>query len=255
MATTNLQKAEQALEAARATVTEWTDKAAAARAEAAELDANSGAAILADPTIADDISIKVDACNRRARAFDGAATEARSQLEAAGRALLEAHAEQYDREANKARKNREAHDAKIGALLDQLEELDGVPYMDGREVERVKRNDPNLYTGRTIMARSVSDELAQAHTYARNACAYIRFYLATGKHPINPIHLSMHGGFAGSLASLSDLVDGTPPVFAQLATIGADPEFDAPVTDAHEDEVESELDPVLDADLIRLGAR
>lgn len=74
---------------AEAVVIEWENKAAAVHAEARDLDANSGAFILADESQAERISVKIQTLERTARAYDGATDEAKRKTHAARRVALE----------------------------------------------------------------------------------------------------------------------------------------------------------------------
>lgn len=107
---------------------DWHEKASTARAEAAELERGSGATILADPSAAEKLTIKIEAKERTARAYDGAAAEARSQEKDAWRKAVEAEADQLDKDAAKMRRDAEKHRADVEKILDRLEALDGVRY-------------------------------------------------------------------------------------------------------------------------------
>lgn len=109
-------------------VSEWEAKASAARAEADEIERGSGAAILADPSAAEKISIKVDAKQRTARAYDTAASEARDQVRAAWRKAVEAEAKDYEKAATAMRKDADKHRLEVEKLLARLKDLDGVDY-------------------------------------------------------------------------------------------------------------------------------
>ena len=67
------EQAQAEITKAESVVSEWEAKAASARAEASRLDAESGAAILADESAAERITLNIQAWERKARAFDGAA--------------------------------------------------------------------------------------------------------------------------------------------------------------------------------------
>lgn len=243
MATT-VKTAEKALETARTTVRQWQDKAAGARAEAAELDANSGALILADPAVADEISIKVDACHRRARAFEGAAQAAREQVQEARRALLEAWIAQYDKDATKVRGEYDEHKAKIDALLAQLRELDGWEY---QAVEA-----PTEIGASYTIAHSAF--LYRQWRQALNSAAYCRYALAEGMHPAGAANLRQHGGDVDWYEDMGAVMGSTPAAARQyLAELdqersgqvvpGAKPSTGPDVDD-------DDLDPVEDADLL-----
>jgi hypothetical protein len=242
--------AEATLETARTTVRQWQDKAAGARAEAAELDANSGALILADPAVADEISIKVDACHRRARAFEGAAQAAREQVQAATQVLLETHAADYDKQAAKARKTLEEHIAQVGALLDQLRELDGVEYVDGRTHFNA-RSQGDVYVAGTA-PDTTTYRLHREIMSSTNKAAYIRYYAATGSHPGNAAQLRQYGGTTTGGLALWELMEETPAVIAQITNLNVAPttedSLDANTVGTHD----NELDPVEDADILAM---
>lgn len=120
---------------AQGLVEEWKAKAAAARAEATRLDAESGALILADESKAEGISLQIQTLERKARAYDGAAGEAARKLHTAQLRALEAEAAEEDRLAAADRKRGEAHDVKVDALLAELKRIDGVDYTVARATE------------------------------------------------------------------------------------------------------------------------
>lgn len=170
---TSAERAQSNVAKAEATVSEWQAKATAARAEAAELDATAGAAILADESAAERITLQVQALERKARAYDQAAAEAGKNLLAARRAVLESAAAGEADTAAKARKQADAHDVKVEALKAKLEEFDEGPWM-----RTVKRDGDTTitYTGKSGALRN--EALA-----ADIRGAVIRYYMAHDKIP------------------------------------------------------------------------
>lgn len=196
--------AQQALDDARAKVTEWEAKALAARSEAATLEGESGAAILADPSVADGIATRIHAQQMTARVYDGAAAEAREQVKARRRELLEAWAAHYDRDAAKAAKARDEHKAKIDALLGQIRELDGGhPWK--LEAEEPKLGGPGVIVSKLR-------QLAGEARNLLNSAAYCRYVLAEGAYPQGPSHLRDHGGDAHWFEDLGmgEVLESTP---------------------------------------------
>jgi hypothetical protein len=126
------ESAQNAVAAAESVVQKWEKKAADARAEAARLDAESGAAILEDESAAERITLNVQTWERKARAFDQAAGEARQKLQAARKDALEAEAREEDKLAAAARRAAEAHASKVAALLAELKLVDACDYVPGR---------------------------------------------------------------------------------------------------------------------------
>lgn len=248
MATTK--QAQTAFEDAQGVVTEWEDKARAARSEAAELEADAGAAILADPTAADEIATRIHARQMTARTYDQAAAEARKQLSAARRELVQAWADEYDRRAKAAEKKLEKHNAAIDALVEQIRELDGGhPWT----LQAKEARDP-IYGSETIVtskAAIMADEVAAA----RNAAEHCRYVLAHGRF-VNipgPLYFSPRPVEPFDVIGAPPWDDAPqPPARVEQPPAPTRGAVDGPVaTDDHE----YQLDPELDADLIKLGAR
>lgn len=200
-----VENAEKKLETARTTVRQWEEKARDARSEAAMLDADSGAAILADPTAARDIAVRINESDLQARAYDGAAKEARERVKAARRELLEAWTAHYDKEAEKAKDAIDAHQAKLDVHLAKLKEL------DGWEFER-KEFTPQVGDSYTP---SVGAELARTHRNAVNSAAYIRYYMGTGSTPQMALDLRNYGGVGGFGVPMYEVLDDQPAVVAE----------------------------------------
>lgn len=170
---TSAERAQNNVAKAEATVSEWQAKAAAARAEAADLDATAGAAILADESAAERVTLQVQTLERKARAYDQAAAEAGKNLQAARRAVFETAAADEADAAAKARKLADAHDVKVEALRAKLEEFDEGPWM-----RTVKRDGDTTitYTGK-------SGALRNKALTADIRGAVIRYFMAHGKVP------------------------------------------------------------------------
>ncbi|MYM18505.1 hypothetical protein GSY69_00555 [Brevibacterium sp. 5221] len=160
---------------ATATVEEWEAKAERARAESAELDQTSGAAILDDPSAAERITVKVQAKEREARAYDAAAVEARQRLVDVYRKHLEDEAANLDKAAVQAQREADKHAGRVRALVDQLRDLDGVEYAPVEE----------WHEGPQGRWRDVpkSEDLGDKVEAAKNHAGLIRFYLEHGKRP------------------------------------------------------------------------
>lgn len=114
---------------AQAVVDKWTAKASAARAEAEQVDRESGAQILENPNAADKITTRVLGLERQARAYDSAATEAKAQVGAAWRSAVEAEAKELDKSVLTMRRDAEKLEADAEKLVDKLEQLQGVRYI------------------------------------------------------------------------------------------------------------------------------
>lgn len=175
----SIEQAQAAVTKAAGVVADWEAKAADARAEAARLDSESGAAILADETAAERITLNIQAQERKARAYDQAAGAARQKLNDAQRDALEAEAREEDKQAAAARKTSDAHAAKVADLLGQLKDLDGVDYYVGRSKE-----------GHGLTPHGA--RLAQVARQHDIRAGLIRYYIATGKithdvHELNTV--------------------------------------------------------------------
>lgn len=240
MATT-VKTAEKSLETARTTVRQWQDKAAGARAEAAELEANSGALILADPALAEDIAGKIHATEAKARVFEGTAQAARQQVQEARTALLEAWIAQYDKDAATARKEHDEHKAKINELLAQLKDLDGWEY----KAADAPTTPGSSYT----IGRSA--HLHQVWRRALNRAAYCRFALAEGMHPAGASSLRQYGGDVAWSEDMGSVVGPTPEAALQyLAELDRERTGQTIPGSEPSDGPDDEFDPVEDADLI-----
>ncbi|NMR29944.1 hypothetical protein [Crystallibacter degradans] len=195
----SIESAQTAVTKAAAVVTDWEAKAAAARAEASRIDSEAGAAILADESAAERITLQVQSQERKARAYDQAAEEARRKLHTAQREALEAEAREEDKQAAAARKAAEAHDAKVDALLAQLKDIDGCDYEPGRATESWAADQ-----GLTQIPAAVA-KWDQADQHEVRA-AVIRYYIATAKVPADYYELNIGLGtsFPGFGRSIHD---------------------------------------------------
>ncbi|WP_284752633.1 hypothetical protein [Arthrobacter sp. efr-133-R2A-120] len=172
----SVEAAHTAVSKAEDLLSEWERKATNARAEAERLDSESGAAILADESAAESITLKIHSWERKARAFDQAAEEARRKLAAARRDALEAEAREEDKEGSAGRRKAEAHSAKVAALVHQLEVLDECDW--GRSPAK----DP--ITGELVGSqRGLGYRLTVEAERHEIRAASIRYFLATGRIP------------------------------------------------------------------------
>lgn len=164
-----------AVQKATAAVDEWEAKAERARAESVELDRTSGAAILDDPSAAERITVKVQAKEREARAYDAAAEEARQRVVDVYRSHLEDEAASLDKAAVQAQREVDKHAGKVAALVGQLRDLEGVEYAPVEE----------WHDGAQGKWRDVpkSEALGDRVEAAKNHAGLIRFYLEHGKRP------------------------------------------------------------------------
>ncbi|MET3949699.1 hypothetical protein [Arthrobacter sp. UYEF36] len=167
----NMEQATAAASKAADVVAEWEAKAAAARAEAARLDAESGAAILEDESAAERITLNVQTWERKARAYDQAAEEARRKHVSAYREALEVEAREEDKQAAAAGKTAAALTAKVAALVGQLKELENVDFAA-----------VPVYVGSTGKNYALpNSEILQATTRRHEVrAALIRYYIQTG---------------------------------------------------------------------------
>lgn len=167
--------AQTAVTKAEGVVAEWERKAADARAEAVRLDGESGAAILEDESAAERITLNVQTLERKARAFDQAAGEARKKLHAAQKEALEIEAREEDKLAADARKDAVAHAEKIADLKRKLEDLDEC------EWDRAYTTDVNGRPSGQSTGKAGNLDYS-AHRHETRAAA-IRYFLATGTIP------------------------------------------------------------------------
>jgi hypothetical protein len=191
------ESAQNTVTKAESVVAEWDSKAAAARAEVARLNAESGAAILADESAADQIALNVQSWELKAKAYDQAAKEAAQKLLRARREVLEAEARHEEKEAAVLQKQSEAHAAKVAVLQKQLEELDECDWIRGQTIDTVNGNPVGWQLGRGSVLAS------EAERHAVRA-AGIRYFIATGKVPndyyeLNDVVGTSFNGFARSI--------------------------------------------------------
>ena len=241
-------KADKAVQVAYTTVRQWEDKARDARSKAADLEADSGREILAGAS-AHEIAVKINAADLEAKAYDNAATEARTQLAEARTALLKAHAAEYDQQAEKARQSQDQMDEEVESLLARAREL------TGEDFEIVDRP---LEVGE-VRELSKFKVIHRAPMFAANAAAWIRCRLATGHDPRNSHELLGYGGSGTRLLPFWEQMDGVPPVFSRLAELEAVAELDDLEPEQGHQQTgpdgayeEDALDPVEDADIIAL---
>lgn len=171
-----LEQAKSAVTKAEATVSEWDGKVAAARAEVGRLNAESGAAILADESAADRIALNVQTWELKAKAYSQASAEARQKLHYAQREALEVEARDEDKAAESLRKQSATHGAKVEALKKQLEELDGCDWTRGPVIDKMTGYVSGWQLGKVGELDFESDR----HTVR---AAVIRYFLQVGKVP------------------------------------------------------------------------
>lgn len=172
--TKNTEQAQAAVTKAEGVVSEWEAKAAGARAEAARLDAESGAAILEDESAAERITLNIQAHERRARAFDGAAAEARQKLHQAQREALEVEAREEEKLAATDRKNAASHAAKVADLKRQIEDLDECAWDRASAVDAITGRP----SGQQIGKAGGLEYTAHRH---ETRAAVIRYFLVKGE--------------------------------------------------------------------------
>lgn len=162
----------KAAERADATAAKWDDKAAAVRTEAQRMDAEAGAAILADESQAEKITISVQAQERKARAYDSAAAEARREAAQAREDALRIEADELDRKADQLDKRADRKAEEVAEALAKLEAADGYSW------ER-KPTETHPLTGeptRWSADGAAGDLRGQARTL-RLAAQHNRYYL------------------------------------------------------------------------------
>ncbi|MFW0773546.1 hypothetical protein ACLRGI_10295 [Paenarthrobacter nitroguajacolicus] len=189
--------AQAAVTKAEQTVAEWERKASDARADAARLDGESGAAILEDESAAERITLNVQTLERKARAYDQAAAEARRKLLAVQKEALEAEAREEHKEAAALRKKAEAHNAKVSALVGELEKLDDCKWDRAQFTDSVTGSAYGRMVG---LGERHGGEALRHETRA----AVIGYFIATGKVPadfydINNVMGTTIPGFARSI--------------------------------------------------------
>lgn len=190
------ESAQTAVAKAEAVVMEWEAKAATARTQAAELDANSGSLILADESAAESIGLQIQTLERKARAFDQAAAEAGRKLNAAQREVLEAEAREEDKLQAQDEKALIKHDERTAELMKALADHNGDVY--------VMNNSPMAIGETRHVPRS--ELLQQSAVRHQIRAAAIRYFIATGKTPndLYEINNVLRTNLNAFLYSLSD---------------------------------------------------
>jgi hypothetical protein len=188
--------AQNAVTKAEGVVNEWERKASEARSEAARLDAESGAAILEDESAAERITLNIQAQERKARAFDGAAAEARQKLRLAQKESLEVEAREEDRLAASDRKEAAAHSTKVQDLKRQLEALDECEWDRADAHDAITGRPSGQQTGKS----GALDYSAHRHETRAGA---IRYFLATGLIPQDFYLIDLELGTSLNSISLS----------------------------------------------------
>jgi len=185
--------AQTAVTKAEGEVMEWEAKAAAARAEASRLDAESGATILEDPSAAERVTLSIQAQERTARAYDGAAAAARKKLRAAQRDALEAEAREEDKLTAAATKALKAHNDKVDGLLKALQDLDGCEYAPAPSKADAGGSQIPKSTG---LWRTIREHEIRA--------ALIRYFIATGKitHEIYELNTELGTNFQNLMRTI-----------------------------------------------------
>lgn len=150
-------------------------KAADARAEAARIDAEAVDILVNDPGQVDRIGREVDAQTRLASAYAAKAAAERARRDKLTGDALALEAERLDRDAQKAVKDAEAHQAKVDDLMAQLEDLDGVSYGVALVSDTIGAGTHYPPTRGTQMTEYVEAHHVQA--------SMIRYYLEHGQVP------------------------------------------------------------------------
>lgn len=164
---------------AQAVVDKWNDKASAAREEAQRVDSESGREILENPNTAEKITLKVQTLERQARAFDGAAAEAKDQLKAAWRKAVEQEANQLDKDAVTMRKDAEKIRVEAEKLIAKLETVEGVRYEP--VLGRPTSVDHGIYVeGDNLPRETKSQDLEARAAGAETQTQLVRHVLETG---------------------------------------------------------------------------
>lgn len=165
---------------AQAVVDKWTAKASAARAEAEQVDRESGAAILENPNAAEKITTKVLSLERQARAYDSAATEAKAQVRTAWRNAVEAEAKDLDKSVLTMRRDAEKLEADAEKIIDKLEALQGVRYVPkfghGTHVD----NGGTYHSADDAPRETKSQDLLARAAGAESQAELVRHVLETG---------------------------------------------------------------------------
>lgn len=166
-----IEQAQAAISKAGSVVIDWQNKAAAARAEAVRLDNESGAAILEDESAAERITLNIQTQERKARAFDQAAEEARRKHATAYREALEVEAREEEKLAVSTGKEATAHAGKVAALVKDLNELEDADYRPA-----------GVYIGASgvNLALPRSERLNKAAREHQTRAALIRYFIKSG---------------------------------------------------------------------------
>lgn len=160
---------------------DWEQKAAEARATAEQLEADATAEILNDESAAERLSMEISTLQRKAKAFDHAAENARVSATHASLSVFIVEADELDKEATKQRKAANKFEAEVTALREKLEELDGCKY-----TRLVEESDWDAVDGKyrtRTYHHGKATSLKQAALLLTTQAQVIRYWLERGQLP------------------------------------------------------------------------
>lgn len=167
----------QAARTANDAANDHENNAAKVDAEVQRLEAEAVDLLVEDPSRADEVGRKIDAQTRLAGAYRAKARGKRAEVEDLKKDALYLEAAELDAEGERLDREHEKHEGKIAALIKQLEDLDGVPYI------RKPEESPGYGEGIRILDNSTGDEIEGRAKGARLRATVNRFYLQFGEPP------------------------------------------------------------------------
>jgi hypothetical protein len=170
--------ARKTVEKATADLEKWQGKVFDATAQHAGLQATAGDALLDDPDAEERIDRELVRLQSQARTAATAVSTAQERLAGARRQVLQAEAEEEDAAGAAAEKELTKHQAKVDALLKQLEELDGVVY-DPRTPDTVRWDGG----APLVLPTQRSETLRRLLLHHRQRAAVLRFVHVHGTVP------------------------------------------------------------------------
>lgn len=173
----------------------WIAKAAAVRGEADALDAGADAAILADESAAERITLEVTALQRKARAYEQAAKEASDRARQAASDALGIEADELDKEAAKVRRTLDKHKAEVAKAKAALEDLAGHGFIPGElEPEGVTISVAGESTPTRSGRIGKASQLGRQALHLETQAQVIRFWLEDQRLPRSLVELNERFG-------------------------------------------------------------
>lgn len=211
-----LNAAQKDVEKNEADVAKWETRVSQEQATLTALEATLGEALLDDETAADRLPAQIDAASSRIRATRRAVAVAHQRLTAARQKALRVEADDEDDIAATHQKNADQIRGKVDQLLQQIEQIDGVRYLDPEDVaaDHYRVGAGEQYT--VQLSRSgLAYDAAHLH---RSRAAVLRYTAEHGRVPTFTHELALGHGVAHGTPVGAELIPASAAAFARLST-------------------------------------